>query len=100
MGPAARDTQIQSAPASGDGIGGSSNGFQRTFPSFSRAAIDHASSESAPTGDQKSKIAVPAITVTSSLAVVLGLFAGLVWLTRKFGSRAMNQGAVPKEVLQ
>ncbi len=47
----------------------------------------------------RSKIAVPALTVTSSLAVVLGLFAGLVWLTRKFGSRSMNQGAVPKEVL-
>ena len=71
---------------------------RRTFPAFSPRGDDHASSD-APLGDQSSKIAVPALTVTSSLAVVLGLFAGLVWLTRKFGARSMNQGTVPKEVL-
>lgn len=42
----------------------------------------------------------PAITVTSSLAVVLGLFAALVWMTRRFGSRSMNQGTISSEVLQ
>lgn len=42
----------------------------------------------------------PAITVTSSLAVVLGLFAALVWMTRRFGSRGINQGALSGEVLQ
>jgi flagellar biogenesis protein FliO len=70
----------------------------QTFPAFARRGNDQVLSD-APLGDQ-SKIAVPAVTVTSSLAVVLGLFAGLVWLTRKYGSRSMNQGAVPKEVLK
>jgi flagellar biogenesis protein FliO len=50
--------------------------------------------------DEKNELAGPAITVTSSLVVVLGLFAGLVWATRKFGSRGTSQGALPKEVLQ
>jgi flagellar biogenesis protein FliO len=68
-----------------------------TFPAFAPRGNDHVSRDT-PLSEQ-SKIAVPALTVTSSLAVVLGLFAGLVWLTRKFGSRSMNQGAVPKEVL-
>jgi flagellar biosynthetic protein FliO len=42
----------------------------------------------------------PAITVTSSLAVVLGLFAALIWMTRRFGSRGINQAALSGEVLQ
>jgi flagellar biosynthetic protein FliO len=41
-----------------------------------------------------------AITVIFSLALVLGLFAGLVWITRKFGSRSISQGSIPKEVLE
>ncbi len=68
------------------------------FPAFAPRSDDNPSSN-APLGNQSSKIAVPALTVTSSLAVVLGLFAGLVWLTRKFGARSMNQSTVPKEVL-
>ncbi len=40
------------------------------------------------------------ITVCSSLAVVLGLFSGLVWMTRKFGSKSGGQRAIPKEVIQ
>lgn len=46
------------------------------------------------------KISGPAVTVGSSLAVVLGLFAGLVWLTRRFGSRGLHQGAIPNEVFR
>ncbi len=44
--------------------------------------------------------ATPLVTVVSSLAIVLGLFAGLVWLTRKFGGNAARVGSVPNEVLQ
>ncbi len=46
------------------------------------------------------KLAGPAVTITSSLAVVLGLFAAMVWMTRRFGSRGMNQGALPREILE
>lgn len=42
----------------------------------------------------------PAVTVTSSLALVLGLFAGLIWLTRKFGTRSLSSGSIPTEVMQ
>ena len=49
---------------------------------------------------ETSRVAGPAITVTSSLAVVLGLFAALIWLTRKFGGRSAGQGAIPKDVVQ
>ena len=44
--------------------------------------------------------ATPLITVASSLTIVLGLFAGLVWLTRRFGGSAARVGAVPGDVLQ
>jgi flagellar protein FliO/FliZ len=46
------------------------------------------------------KVAGPAVTVASSLAIVLGLFAGLIWLTRKYGAKSLGQGALPKDVLQ
>jgi len=40
------------------------------------------------------------ITVGSSLVVVLGLFGGLVWVTRRFGTRSMTNGAIPTEIMQ
>lgn len=40
------------------------------------------------------------ITVGSSLVVVLGLFAGLVWITRRVSGRSAQQGAIPSEVMQ
>lgn len=42
----------------------------------------------------------PLITVSSSLAVVLGLFAALIWATRKFGTRGGGNKNIPKEVFQ
>ena len=45
-------------------------------------------------------IAGPAVTVTSSLAVVLGLFALMIWCTRKFGKKTLGQTSLPGEVLQ
>jgi flagellar biogenesis protein FliO len=44
--------------------------------------------------------ASPMITVVSSLAVVLGLFATLIWLTRRFGGGAVRAGAMPSDVIQ
>ncbi|MFK8113037.1 MAG: FliO/MopB family protein [Rubripirellula sp.] len=68
------------------------------FPSLAPRTQTSANSSDAETAS--SKVAGPAVTVTSSLAVVLGLFAGLVWLTRKYGSRTLGVGAIPKDVLQ
>ena len=42
----------------------------------------------------------PVITVVSSLVVVLGLFATLIWLTRRFGGGAVRAGAMPSDVIQ
>ena len=47
-----------------------------------------------------SKIATPTITVASSLAVVLGLFAALVWGSRKLGNGSIHSKGIPKEVVQ
>lgn len=40
------------------------------------------------------------VTVASSLAVVLGLFAGLVWLTRRFGSASGAGRAIPRDACE
>ena len=72
--------------------------FTSAFPTLgNQADASHAGvSEPKSTG----ALSGPAITVTSSLAVVLGLFAALVWMTRRFGARGINQGALSGEVLQ
>jgi flagellar biogenesis protein FliO len=75
--------------------------FAPSTPSFPSLVPSADGSSDALAGESgQSKMVSPAVTVSCSLAVVLGLFAGLVWLTRKFGSRSMSQGAIPKEVLQ
>ena len=51
-------------------------------------------------GQRGKMIATPTITVASSLAVVLGLFAALVWGSRRFGGGTIQKGSLPKEVMQ
>ena len=51
-------------------------------------------------GQRGKLIATPTITVASSLAVVLGLFAALVWGSRRFGAGTIQKGSLPKEVMQ
>ncbi len=72
----------------------------RSFPPLRPASnlppIDPESLEQA----GSSKVAAPMITVASSLLVVLGLFAAVVWGTRKFGPGGSHKGTVPKEVMQ
>lgn len=40
------------------------------------------------------------MTVSSSLAIVLGLFAALIWGIRQFGTRAGGNNIIPKEIFQ
>ncbi len=71
-----------------------------TFPALGpKPAADASTPEGDADNGRDVGIARPAITVTSSLAVVLGLFAAMVWITRKFNGRTLAQGNVPKEVL-
>ncbi len=72
-----------------------------SFPELKRGSI---SSENETGRDEDSnaapKVSGSLVTICSSLAVVLGLFAGFVWINRKFGSGSSNHGAIPKEVVQ
>ncbi|HBV62540.1 MAG TPA: hypothetical protein DEF45_05910 [Rhodopirellula sp.] len=70
----------------------------RAFPSLmpSTDPNDGSNSES----KSESGSTSPLITVSSSLAVVLGLFAALIWATRKFGSRGAGNRNIPKEIFQ
>ena len=79
--------------------GGTASAGKNGFPAFSRPSSEtaEASPEEQPS---KNMLAIPAVTVTSSLAVVLGLFAAMVWLTRKYGSRSIAPGAIPREVME
>jgi flagellar biogenesis protein FliO len=67
-----------------------------TFP---RLLVNQADEGPVTASESKNQFAAPLVTVTSSLAVVLGLFAALVWVSRKYGSKTMG-GAIPSEVLQ
>ncbi|MDC0326251.1 flagellar biosynthetic protein FliO [bacterium] len=68
------------------------------FPTLTPTAgsDDGSNLEQKPTSEASS----PLITVSSSLAVVLGLFAALIWATRKFGARGGGNGNIPKEIFQ
>ncbi|MEM8667607.1 MAG: flagellar biosynthetic protein FliO [Planctomycetota bacterium] len=68
------------------------------FPSLSPKQ-DAASGQRSRSSD-KTPFSGSLVTVGSSLAVVLGLFAGLVWITRRFGAKTMGAGSLPNEVLQ
>ncbi len=73
-------------------------GLPGNFPSLNPRS--ESSSDRAETGKTSGPLSDSLITIGSSLIVVLGLFAGLVWMTRRFGARSMQQGAIPKEVMQ
>ncbi|EMI22161.1 flagellar protein [Rhodopirellula maiorica SM1] len=72
----------------------------RGFPALSQRSISTDTAGEQPEGQQESQLAVPGITVASSLAVVLGLFAGFVWLTRRFSTGGSANGVIPKDVVQ
>ena len=83
-----------------DATATTSHSSEPSFPSLTRAPSDgdqHSTSAQSP---DLSRLGGPALTMASSLAVVLGLFAGLVWLTRRFGSKANGGGELPRDVVQ
>ncbi|MGB7348080.1 MAG: flagellar biosynthetic protein FliO [Pirellulaceae bacterium] len=54
----------------------------------------------ATTTSSSSKSFGPLVTTGFSLVVVLGLFAGLVWVTRRYGNASMTQSGVPSDVMK
>lgn len=75
----------------------SSSPQSETFPRLLIEGGETAAATATKAG--KNQFAAPLVTVTSSLAVVLGLFAVLVWVSRKYGSKTMG-GSIPSEVIQ
>ncbi|MGB7328103.1 MAG: flagellar biosynthetic protein FliO [Rubripirellula sp.] len=75
------------------------DGMPTKFPAFHQQS-ESSSADGESLEEPKNQFAIPAVTVTSSLAVVLGLFAAMVWLTRKFGSRSIAPGAIPRDVFE
>ena len=72
-----------------------------SFPSLKpRSPNQERGGDSSEKGAHSGKMAAPTITVISSLAVVLGLFAALVWGSRRFGSGSIHHGTIPKEAIQ
>ena len=65
------------------------------FPSLARD-VPAASA----TSPDKSFFAAPVLTVGFSLTIVLGLFAGLIWLSRRYGNVGATAGAVPGDVME
>lgn len=80
--------------------------FPRLAPRGSAAIVDgvartdlSATDRPADPVEAPSTIA-PIITVVSSLAIVLALFCGLVWVSRKFGGRAGSSKPLPASVIR
>ena len=72
-----------------------------SFPSLKpRSADQERGLDPSEKGARAGRMAAPTITVASSLAVVLGLFAALVWGRRRFGNGAIHKGSIPKEAIQ
>jgi flagellar biogenesis protein FliO len=72
-----------------------------SFPELKRgSASSNHLTDSGKDSKATPKVSGSLVTICSSLAVVLGLFAGFVWINRKFGSGSGNNGGIPKEVVQ
>ncbi|GAA5506647.1 FliO/MopB family protein [Novipirellula caenicola] len=72
----------------------------RGFPALSQRSPATDKPNEPSEGEKGSQLAIPGLTVASSLAVVLGLFAGFVWLTRRFSTGGSANGVIPKDVVQ
>jgi flagellar protein FliO/FliZ len=71
-----------------------------TFPPLvQRSRVSQEGSEKAAKTSSHA-LSGPTITVASSLAVVLGLFAGTIWLARRFGASARGNRTVPNEAVE
>jgi len=89
------------ATVESDNVSPETKAAGNVFPSLSQESnASQPTDTDEPSGLISDQLVGPAITVSSSLVVVLGLFAGLVWITRKFGGRGMNNRTLPSDVVQ
>lgn len=66
------------------------------FPTLGAFKNEASGSSPEPT---KGSLSTPMVTTCSALAVVLGLFAALVWVSRKYGSKTLS-GTLPTELVE
>lgn len=66
---------------------------------FPMLQVPGLSGESEPAGTDAG-FAGPVVTTVSSLLVVLAVFGGMVWISRRFGSARTPAGALPDDVLR
>lgn len=99
---ASLNPSVTSPPVSGQAAASQLPAPSHSFPTLRPRAATAGQAERS--GQQPAnndpRIPQSLITVGSSLAVVLGLFVGLIWLTRRLGGRAGHGGAIPSDVLQ
>ncbi len=77
------------------------NSHEGSFPLLKPPTDESRTNRDSPEPGHRDKmLATPMITVASSLAVVLGLFAALVWASRRFGGNTIQKGSLPKEIVQ
>jgi len=76
-----------------------SGGFPSLRGRDELAADRQGAADGSPASTRRGALTGTAITMATSLVVVLGLFAGLVWVTRRFGGAGQGGGELPKEVL-
>jgi len=85
------------------GIEGADSVHDRSDSGTAAAAVDRVVDDLALPPEpesSRSKMFAPLVTVTSSLAIVLALFSGLVWVSRKFGGASATSKPIPASALQ
>ncbi len=92
---AVQQAAYQASQVSASRIDTSSYANDTSFPSLT----PQSRSSGTETAGQGSSFG-PLMTTGFSLAIVLGLFAGLVWVTRRFGNGSMTQSGLSSEVVK
>ena len=72
--------------------------WQNGFPSLSNRPVDRDAGELEAESPDDSSM-TPLITVATSLGIVLSLFGGLVWITRKYGGKGSG-GSLPGDLIE
>ncbi len=71
-----------------------------TFPTLAPRLNSDDTAKTRESATASDAMSGPTVTVASSLAVVLGLFAAMIWMTRRFGAGANANRALPREAME
>jgi flagellar biogenesis protein FliO len=74
-------------------------GFQVPVDAFPELVVPDQADVSSSGAALQDGFAAPVVTTVSSLLVVLAIFGGLVWISRRYGSSRAPAGELPEDVL-